>query len=734
MTSTPARPRAAGRGVLPLDVVRRRWRVVAATLVLVLSVLVPLSLLLPAVYESQVQLRQVPDSASVSLDPGSFRADDDTRRRLATESELVYSDAVVLPVARKLGVTPQVLRQRVRVTLAEDANVFTIAARAPGPDRAQATAALVSERLVQESVTREQDRLQQAAEALTPSLTSALATATGTDVTAAVQQAAEEQVRALTTRQAELLAQSDLQQPAVQVAVGADLPRAPTGLSVPASIVLGTVVGLLLGTAAAFLLNLVDRRLCDPEELSAAFDGVPTLTLPQPRGSQAARDEAVRSIRTILTSRTPAVVLMTTVDEVEGWSDTVLRVALSAARTGVRCVLVDARTSGDGVSRLVGLQGELGLAQLLQRPEMRRASDDTAARLVDDALRPTDQAGLRVLAGGWGDERSPDLVGPTLQQVLRVLVRDAELVLVEAPPVGSSDGVAATRTGDVVVLGAPIGGRGAGPDVVSAGAERLRAFDVRPTLLVGVWTSSRGRRRHRRANPASSLVRVGQPAGTDEPHGLDPAQQPLAHVDLGPGRGRRDRLAVTGAPAAAGGPGVRDDVPTAASDEPAPAAAPAVHEQPEAPSAVPPGVPPVEAVSTSAGAAAGPGSDEHRDAAPAAPEQPAFFEALWTRAADRAAPAADAPAADTPAGAATDEPSHVGWTDHDVTRSGADAVGASGVGAPADGDGEQLSSSTEGADRASAGVTVGWPGPFSPERSWWSGVADQGAHDPDAGR
>ncbi|GLZ51838.1 polysaccharide biosynthesis tyrosine autokinase [Actinomycetospora sp. NBRC 106378] len=265
------------------------------------------------------------------------------------------------------------------------------------------------------------------------------------------------------------------------------------------NLVVGVVVGLLLGAAAAVVAAATDRSLRRPADL-AALVGAPSLgSLPTVRGAflpdtlDAGGDhaEAVRRVRTNLAFAEvdDAVRVITVASAVSGEGRTSLVQALASAfaATG-RVAVVEGDLRAPVLGERLGLHGHLGLTDVL-RGRCALESALQQHRGVDVLVSgevPTDPSGL--------------LASRALGTVLERLRATHDVVLVDAPalgPVADAAVLAAGSDGAVLLCRA-----GTTPaEAVTAAADALRAVGAR---VVGTVLTGDGETRAAPAVPATS--------------------------------------------------------------------------------------------------------------------------------------------------------------------------------------------------------------------------------------
>ena len=231
---------------------------------------------------------------------------------------------------------------------------------------------------------------------------------------------------------------------------------------------LALAFAVALGLGVAFLVEALDTRVRDPEELADRL-GLPMLgSLPQPPGALRARGRVVmldhpnssdaelfRMLRTGL--EVTALqggcrsIMVTSALAQEGKSTTAANLAVAFARTGRNVVLVDLDLRRPSLDRFFDIEGRPGITDLVSG---RTSLGDAGVRLTfGDAFEPA-SAGVRLLRADRPEEgakREPgilDVIGsgtlppnpgefmgePALASTVEQLVARSDLVIVDGPP------------------------------------------------------------------------------------------------------------------------------------------------------------------------------------------------------------------------------------------------------------------------------------------------------------
>ena len=156
-------------------------------------------------------------------------------------------------------------------------------------------------------------------------------------------------------------------------------PKKPSKPNLLLNILLAGLLGLGLGVVAALVLEALDETLATPEDaeikLGVPVLGVIPLLAKDQTVSEALADlrsgfsEAYYSLRTALQfstpDGTPSSLLVTSARPAEGKSTTAYAIALNLARVGRRVLLVDGDLRNPSMHRVVGVENERGMSNLL---------------------------------------------------------------------------------------------------------------------------------------------------------------------------------------------------------------------------------------------------------------------------------------------------------------------------------------------------------------------------------
>lgn len=456
-----------------VQIMKRRWRLLAAGLLLGVVAGLGLSAMQDTEYTAEATLLlepgRTPTSATV-MDPDE----------VATQANVVGSVAVADRVIEELGIdqSPQDLLASVTVTVIDQTRTVAVAASRP----TAAEAAEVANAFANEYIAYRVEEAVANTAAVRAALQSQLSTVTAelatvreeleqgpaADRTASL----EAQEQSLVARQADLQTQVTLLGSPTEPTPGGDLlypaeppgrPSQPRPLSGAA---LGGLLGLVLGTLMAYTRDRFDDGIRDEQRLKSTLGAVPVLgripedarrttrpvSLVDPHSSAS---EAYRSLTTnvrFLTaghrpSRKDHGELLVVSSSVAGEGKTTLatNIAVTAARVGFRVLLVDADLRAPKVNDRFGIETPVGLSHVL-------AESGRLQEAVTDV--PLGFGSLRIIGAGAIPPNPAELLaGPRAGRLWQQLREVADLVVVDtAPLLGVADTLEIVREADLVLL------------------------------------------------------------------------------------------------------------------------------------------------------------------------------------------------------------------------------------------------------------------------------------------
>ncbi len=259
-------------------------------------------------------------------------------------------------------------------------------------------------------------------------------------------------------------------------------PLQPTNKTGPVLIFGGLAAGLGLGIALAILFDLLDKRFRYPmqatDELGLFILGViPEISKKRRRSTEDAAQmvEAFRTIRmnmryAVDPSR-PFAVTISSPGPNDGKSLVASNLALSFADGGSRVVLVDGDIRRGELHETFKSSAKPGLVDYLD-----------GAALLPEVLRGTHHPNLTLIPCGKRQRRAPELLtGPRLTQLVGLLKREYDVVIVDSPPLGAGSdayalGIASENI--VIVLRAGLSDR-------KMAAAKLRTLETLPVRILG---------------------------------------------------------------------------------------------------------------------------------------------------------------------------------------------------------------------------------------------------------
>ena len=253
----------------------------------------------------------------------------------------------------------------------------------------------------------------------------------------------------------------------------AELPTVPVRPRTLLNVGIAAAVGVILGLAAAFLLEYLDDTVKTAKDIedSVRLTSLGSISrIPWQRASGKALlsaeqndspvAEAYRIVRTNIdfarVGQKGKVLMVTSANEQEGKSTTTLNLGIIFGQSGRSVVVVDADLRRPSLNKVLNLNNDVGLTNLLLE------EDPIVAR----AIQPTPWPNLSVLTSGPIPPNPADLVGSDqMRLVIDRLQESVDLVLIDSPPcLAVADASIMTALADGVIL------------VVDAGKTRVEAL------------------------------------------------------------------------------------------------------------------------------------------------------------------------------------------------------------------------------------------------------------------
>jgi capsular exopolysaccharide synthesis family protein len=413
-----------------LKTIKDRWWIVAIAMIggAVIASAVALTSTKQYTAESSLLIRQ--SNLQTLIDPSAAQGSEDPARLSATNLLLVTSTAVAKNVQAALGTKESVseLLGQISASANPDADIITIQATDPSAARGTRIANAFAEQFV--AFERAQSQVQAAAGA--SRLRSELATlpAGSTPERAQLEQALRNvlALQAVTTGDATV----------VDTATSPSSPSSPNLKRAP---VLGLLAGLAIGLAAVFLMDLFDRRIKTIEDFETAYGlraigSLPRLARPQ-GGTSPELLESFRILRSALSylagDSELRTVLVSSPVSGEGKTTVATGLAYATALAGQQVVLVEADFRRPSFQKQFGFekQFDVGLYKAgLTNVLMGDASVEDVLNFPIEGLNT-----LRILPSGpFSPHPSDLLLRPEMALVIEELTRQADLVVIDTPP------------------------------------------------------------------------------------------------------------------------------------------------------------------------------------------------------------------------------------------------------------------------------------------------------------
>ncbi|GAA5159567.1 polysaccharide biosynthesis tyrosine autokinase [Ornithinimicrobium tianjinense] len=369
-----------------LSSLMQRWRIVVATMLVVIAATAWLTLQIRPVYQSHSQVYLLANNQSESANVYNMPA-----AELETIIRVVTSPIVLDPVREELGLEPGTMLD-VSATRFGDTPLLDVTVRAHDAQVAAQAATAVPQQLA--AVARDFSPMLQLS---------------GTAVSA-------------------------------QVVEPAAVPSAPVEPDVTRNLALAALAGLMLGIGFALARQALDQRVRETRDLEALSDRPVLASIPVRRNDDAhaiyleldpfgPQAEAVRQLRTNMmfvdvTTGKHSFVISSTLPG-EGKTTTAINLALAMSDAGTKVLLIDADLRHPSIATNLGLEGAVGLTTVL-----------LGDADVEDVTQRWGGTNLHVLTAGEVPPNPSELLGSTKMHALfEELTEKYDFILVDAPPV-----------------------------------------------------------------------------------------------------------------------------------------------------------------------------------------------------------------------------------------------------------------------------------------------------------
>jgi polysaccharide biosynthesis transport protein len=512
-----------------LVVLKRQRLVVLITVCAVVVAALAVSFVQTPVYEAETDLTIQPVQTSQSGISTMV-----TTRQQAGETDrvLATSRPVAERAATELGMSPEAATDGMRAQLVGETSVLRIIASDTDPARAAAKADAFAEAYLEfmideavETVVGAQGNVRQRIEGLRERLNELDEQIEATSGEA--QRQAEIERQAIDEQLTQLIEQGAFMGDAAQSISGggyilesASIPTSPVSPRPVRTGALALVLGLLLGVGLAFLRDHIDDVIRDEEDFKRSTGGLPVLgriptwedeqdserlaTVVHPTSlvTEAYRELSAGLRFMLVTHGGPEespslevpdpqarrfnpgrVVMVASANANEGKTSTAANLAVSAARVGLRTILVDADLRRSTVHKRCGMGRSTGLCDILL------GEGHVADHVLDVGVE-----NLLVLPAGTIPPNPAELLAsPAMRALQHRLQRDADLVIYDSPAVlAVPDALELGRFVDLAILVGRVGSTTRRQ--LSAAIERFEQVgtDLAGTVLNGIDSRSDG--------------------------------------------------------------------------------------------------------------------------------------------------------------------------------------------------------------------------------------------------
>jgi polysaccharide biosynthesis transport protein len=419
---------------------------------------------------------------STISEPNPTDADFRLSRQLAT----LYADIIVREPAREavmtaLGITAL---PRYTVTVPEESQIIEIIVTDTDPQRAQAVANELANQLLLRSPSNvsQEDQARQAFVAEQLAYLESKITETQAEIVlkqdelaemkSAAQIAAatadlnalESKLSSLQSIYASLLTGTSGEAiNTISVVEPAALPRNPVDTEGGLAALVAAVLGLVVGSGAAYLLEYLDDTLANEDDVARVLKlpvigkvgrlvrsrwdrrvhPEPDLVIGDPHSPHA---EAFRTLKTNLdfagVDKALRSILIASPGPADGKTTVAVNLAVSIARAGTNTLLIDADLRNPSIHRFLGIPNSVGLSEVI----LGTTDEETSAiQWKEPSLRV-------VTAGTLPPNPTEVLASRRMDQTLKQLEQEARIVVIDSPPFGLADASLLASKVDGVVL------------------------------------------------------------------------------------------------------------------------------------------------------------------------------------------------------------------------------------------------------------------------------------------
>lgn len=374
-----------------LLLLRKRWRLIVLTTVLLGAVVAAASVAATPIYTARASLFvSLPyGNTAGELSQGSTY----TQGQMQSFAELATQPVVLDPVIAdlELETTTTALARSISARVAGDTVILEVSAEDPSPSLAAAIANSVVE------------HLNVAAQQVSPRRDDGKPTVAMTPIGQAV------------------------------------APQYPSSPNTRRNVAAALLAGLILGVSAAVVLSRLDTKVRSVDDVMSHTETPLLAEVVQDgdlaRGAVAMRDkpltptaESFRRLRTNLDflrmGGGPLTAVVTSSMAGEGKSTASVNLAFACAHAGDRVLLIDADLRKPAVAPMLGLTGDVGLTSVL-----------TGRARFADAVQPVSRGAVHVLTSGPIPPNPAELLGSeAMRQLLAGVASAYDVILLDAPP------------------------------------------------------------------------------------------------------------------------------------------------------------------------------------------------------------------------------------------------------------------------------------------------------------
>lgn len=282
----------------------------------------------------------------------------------------------------------------------------------------------------------------------------------------------------------------------VDVIQPARVSESPVSPKVTRNLMLALVLGMAFGVGLAVTRSLLDTRVRSKDDIAALtdmpiigniamdpdFEKRPLVALKDPRNRLVESYRALRTnLRYLDVEHNAKSIVITSAGPSEGKSTTAANLAIVMADAGARVVLIDADLRKPRVSKLLGIEGGVGLSDLL-----------IGHTTFEDVLQQWGRKQLFVLPSGRVPPNPSELLGSSaMQKTLETLTAHFDYIIIDSPPIlaVTDAAILSTRTGGALVVSAA--GKTRKAELANA-FEALEAVDGKVLGVVATMVPTKG--------------------------------------------------------------------------------------------------------------------------------------------------------------------------------------------------------------------------------------------------